>query len=862
MISSEEIKNKLWNGANELRGSMDASRYKDYMLGLMFYKFLSDKTLQSFAKISDSKLIGKELYLQYKETVTSYNKEGVPLKDNLIINAIGKYQGYYILPDELFQSWQDAITKGEFELQKVQDALFDFEKNIVSENNINEFKGLFSGMNLTEDAALGSSLKVKNENITALIELFSDLNLPDLLEQDVVGDIYEYLIGKFAMEAGAKAGEFYTPHYVSELIANLVAVSVKNVRCIYDPAVGSGSLLLKLKNHLSDDAKKTLRYYGQDKNTTAYNLCRMNLLLHGVKPENIDIRNGDTLGIDWPDDPTRPGQGILFDAVMMNPPYSLKKWNKSGINNQDPRFEFVGGILPPDGKGDYAFLAHGLFHLNTTGAMGIVLPHGVLFRGASEGEIRKILVDKNCIDAIIGLPEKMFTNTDIPVLVMILKKNRNSNEPTVFIDASKESIKVGKQNILLEKHIAKITDAYIARKEIPNFCHLASREEIIKNEYNLNISRYIEPETNDKFPDDVDAHLLGGIPSRDLEKLQFLNQVIPNFVKEYFDEIRPCYLSPKIDFGYIKSCVLNSEVLSQNKNKLNSKLDSFIEKYWNLLSNWNSTFNLKQKKKEMLKEIKEFLLSFLFIDAYAGYQVVSDLWKNCLELDLPYIQEKGLHEAARLKVPNMVEKGSGSSKHLEQDGLRSAIVPTELIKSEFMKDKLDNILKLNSELDALKEEFENIKEANLSSEESVLSDYLKDDDSEELDQKKIKAGLKRKDIAPEEYAVLSVLENVNNKITNKKKEIKIVKLKLEEQVQEKIENLTKEEVELLMHKKWFSELKSDVEKLLIKPLNKDLDDLNGLIQKYSYTISDIDNQIQSLEADLEEFKRDLVRVYE
>lgn len=148
----------------------------------------------------------------------------------------------------------------------------------------------------------------------------------------------------------------------------------------------------------------------------------MNLLLHGVKPENIDIRNGDTLGIDWPDDPTKPGQGILFDAVMMNPPYSLKKWNKSGINNQDPRFEFVGGILPPNGKGDYAFLAHGLFHLNTTGAMGIVLPHGVLFRGASEGEIRKILVDKNCIDAIIGLPEKMFTNTDIPVLVMILKK--------------------------------------------------------------------------------------------------------------------------------------------------------------------------------------------------------------------------------------------------------------------------------------------------------------------------------------------------------------------------------------------------------------------------------------------------------
>lgn len=862
MISIEEIKSRLWNGANELRGSMDASRYKDYMLGLMFYKFLSDKTLQAYAKMSNSKLVGKELYLDFKEKVKSFQKPDTPTKNNPVISAIGKYQGFYILPEHLFQKWQEDIDEGEFELQNVQDALSEFERNIVSETNSDDFKGLFSGMKLTEDAALGASLKVKNENITALIGLFADLNLPELQEQDIVGDVYEYLIGQFAMESGAKAGEFYTPAYVSELIANLVSVSVKDVKSIYDPAVGSGSLLLKMKNHLSEDAKKELRYFGQEKNTTTYNLCRMNLLLHGVKPENMDIRNGDTLGEDWPDDPNRPGQGILFDAVMMNPPYSLKGWNKAGINNLDPRFEYVGGILPPDNKGDYAFLAHGLFHLQSNGAMGIVLPHGVLFRGATEGEIRKKLIDKNCIDAVIGLPAGMFTNTGIPVLVMILRKNRNSNDPVIIIDASNDYTKVGKQNILQEKHIAKITDAYIARQEIPNFCHLATRDEIISNEYNLNIPRYVESALTEKFPDDVDAHLLGGLPSTDIEKLHLLNKVFPDFVQNNFDEIRTGYLTPNKEFNEIKSSILASKILAQKKDSIHSQLDDFISKYWNKFFHWCKENNPVKEKEEMLVEIKNLLSTYKFIDAYGGYQVVSDLWKESLNKDLPYIQENGLYDAARLKVPNMIEKGSGANKHQEQDGFRSAIVPSELIESELLKDELKKIESLNSELDSLYERFEEIKENNLTDSDdsdAILSEYLKED-SEELDRKKIKEGLKSKSKDSNEYAVLKEIEGLYTKIASKNKEIKTAQNELKAKVEEKIEHLTNEEIVLLMHKKWFDVIKSETDILLLQPINSELEVLNSLINKYAMTISDLDKQILALDEAIANFEKDLEKI--
>ncbi|NLJ80084.1 MAG: type I restriction-modification system subunit M, partial [Firmicutes bacterium] len=389
MITSDEIKRRLWDGANELRGSMDASRYKDYMLGLMFYKFLSDKTLDAFrtyAGLTNSNTV--ELLQEYRNAHKRYGEQ--------LIKMLHNTQGYYVLPEYLYQTWLEDIDSGDFELQKVTDSLNNFERTIAVTGDLQDFKGLFSTSTIDlTDSALGSNLNERSKNVKELIKLFADLNMVALQESDVLGDAYEYLIGQFAMESGKKAGEFYTPKQVSEVMAQIVAKSGK-IKSIYDPTVGSGSLLLTVGKHMPENDRKILHYYGQERNTATYNLARMNLLLHGVRPERMTVRNGDTLAEDWPEDPERPNEGVLFDVVVMNPPYSVKNWNREDLKVSDPRFE-IAGVLPPNSRGDYAFLLHGLYHLGPEGTMAIVLPHGVLFRGGAEGEIRKRLLDRDLI---------------------------------------------------------------------------------------------------------------------------------------------------------------------------------------------------------------------------------------------------------------------------------------------------------------------------------------------------------------------------------------------------------------------------------------------------------------------------------
>lgn len=351
----------------------------------MFYKFLSDKTLDTF-KITAGldRMAEQELVKEYHKAREEHGESLDTTLQNLL--------GYFVLPEHLYQTWIMDINSGDFEVQKVTDSLNNFERTIATKGGSDDFKGLFSSSTIDlTDTALGSNLHERSKNIQALIMLFADLNMVNLQKGDILGDAYEYLIGQFAMESGKKAGEFYTPYQVSEVMAQIVAKS-SDIRSIYDPAVGSGSLLLTVGKHLDSDAQKILNYYGQEKNTATYNLTRMNLLLHGVRPEKMTIKNGDTLSYDWLEDPEKPNQGVLFDAVVMNPPYSVKNWNSAGLKISDPRFE-IAGVLPPNSKGDYAFLLHGLFHLGQNGTMAIVLPHGVLFRGGAEGQIRKRLFE-------------------------------------------------------------------------------------------------------------------------------------------------------------------------------------------------------------------------------------------------------------------------------------------------------------------------------------------------------------------------------------------------------------------------------------------------------------------------------------
>lgn len=651
MITSEEIKARLWNGSNELRGSMDASRYKDYMLGLMFYKFLSDQTLKTFATTAG---ISKEedWFEEYKNAHQEYDTELEKMIQDIL--------GYFVRPEHLYQTWVQDMNAGNFEVQKVTDSLNQFERSIAVTNGSDDFKGLFSSSTLDlTDTALGSNLNERNKNIQALIRLFEDLDMVALQNGDVLGDAYEYLIGQFAMESGKKAGEFYTPHQVSEVMAQIVATN-QNITSIYDPTVGSGSLLLTVKKYLSEELQKSLNYYGQEKNTATYNLTRMNLLLHGVRPEKMSIKNGDTLGQDWPEDPERPNEGVQFDAVVMNPPYSIKNWNRAGLKPSDPRFE-IAGVLPPDSKGDFAFLLHGLYHLSTTGTMAIVLPHGVLFRGSAEGEIRKRLLEKNQIDAVIGLPSNLFTNTGIPVCIIILKKNRELNEPVIFIDASRNFIKVGKQNALQEKDIAKIVDVYKNRIEEKGYSHLASRQELIQNEFNMNIPRYVTA-IDEVIPHNVDAHLYGGIPADNLDSLVALHQTVPEILGKAVYEKRPGYFELIQPIEEFSEAVLSSETVKEEIVQVVTSVQEYIDEYWGKLRQLTPGLTSRQLKDEMLGDIKTRLSEFPQLELYDGYQIIAEIWTKCLSKDIEFIEQLGFYEAARTPEPNMIIKGTGKNK--------------------------------------------------------------------------------------------------------------------------------------------------------------------------------------------------------
>ncbi|HEL1601887.1 TPA: type I restriction-modification system subunit M [Streptococcus suis] len=852
MITSEEIKLRLWNGANELRGSMDASRYKDYMLGLMFYKFLSDQTLKTFASTAG---VGNESNW-YQEYILAHQEYGTELE-----KMIQDVLGYFVRPEHLYQTWVKDMNEGRFEVQKVTDSLSQFERSIAVAKGSDDFQGLFASSTLDlTDTALGSNLNERSKNIQALIRLFEDLDMVALQNGDVLGDAYEYLIGQFAMESGKKAGEFYTPHQVSEVMAQIVATN-SSISSIYDPTVGSGSLLLTVKKHLSEDKQKSLNYYGQEKNTATYNLTRMNLLLHGVRPEKMSIKNGDTLSQDWPEDPERPNEGVQFDAVVMNPPYSVKNWNRSGLKPSDPRFE-IAGVLPPDSKGDFAFLLHGLYHLGTQGTMAIVLPHGVLFRGAAEGEIRKRLLEKNQIDAVIGLPSNLFTNTGIPVCIIILKKNRDLNEPVLFIDASRNFIKAGKQNALQEKDIAKIVDVYTTRTEVDGYSHLASRQELIQNDYNMNIPRYVTA-LDEEIPHDVDAHLYGGIPKKNIDSLTVLNQTVKEVLDNAFSENRPGYLTLHQSIEEFSRAVLSSPVVRAEYEQVQSTIAAFIEEYWTKLHRLQTETNTRLLKEEMLADIKKRLSQFDQIDIYEGYQIIAEIWTKTLTHDAELIEQLGFYEAGRTREPNMVTKGKNKEK--VQDGWNGVIIPNSLIASECYGDELayiDSLKNRISEIDSeVSELVENAKVED-SEEYNALFDVLKkNEDGEALDSfegKLVKAALKEAVKGSTEFGFLKQVDDLAKEKSTVAKEIKTKEQELKELVSNRIQVLTDEEVDQLLYKKWFGHVTDKALELVELPLKAEIAIIEELHNRYAETLDDMDAEIALLETELENLMKELV----
>lgn len=482
----QSITNKLWAMANELRGTMDASEYKNYILAFMFYRYLSEHQEEYLLKNNVIDVIeGESINESYNSQVDESELEDY-------LQDISASLGYAIDPKDTWQSLIDKINDSQVIPSDYQTIFDHFNKNAeLNKEAVKDFRGVFNDINLG-DSRLGNSTNERAKSLSNIVKLVDSIEYKGNDGKDILGEIYEYLIGQFAANAGKKGGEFYTPHQVSKILAKVVTEGVEKcdeLFSVYDPTMGSGSLLLTVGQELPKGTP--MKYFGQELNTTTYNLARMNLMMHGISYNNMVLSNADTLESDWPDGPDAKGidHPRSFDAVVANPPYSAK-WDNDETKLKDPRFSEYGKLAPAS-KADYAFILHSIYHLNKTGTMAIVLPHGVLFRGAAEGKIRETLIGKNYLDTIIGLPANLFYGTSIPTVILVLKKNRE-NKDILFIDASNDFEKNKNQNNLRDEDIDKIIKTYKERKDVEKYAHLASIEEIRENDFNLNIPRYVD----------------------------------------------------------------------------------------------------------------------------------------------------------------------------------------------------------------------------------------------------------------------------------------------------------------------------------------------------------------------------------
>lgn len=465
-----ELQKQLWSIANTLRGNMDANDFKNYILGLIFYRYLSE----NLVNYAENKLLKDDnIYYVDAWKNSEYREE---LKRYLIDDS---NIGYYIEADNLWSQLIFKIQTGKFDISMLQKAINAISDSTLGNEAEDDFENLFEDMDLS-NSKLGRGEAERTKLISTVMLKINDIDFHyGDAEIDILGDAYEYLIGQFAASAGKKAGEFYTPQQVSRILAKLVSLNKSKLQKVYDPTCGSGSLLLRIGKET-----KVTSYYGQEFNSTTYNLARMNMLLHGVSFKHFDIKNDDTL--------ERPRHiDLKFDAIVANPPYSAN-WSADEEFIEDERFSAY-GKLAPKSKADYAFIQHMIYQLSDNGTMAVVLPHGVLFRGASEKTIREYLIkEQNYLDAVIGLPANIFYGTSIPTCILVFKKCRENEDNVLFIDASRDFEAGKNQNRLRDEDVEKIVETYKERKEIDKYSHLASLKEISENDYNLNIPRYID----------------------------------------------------------------------------------------------------------------------------------------------------------------------------------------------------------------------------------------------------------------------------------------------------------------------------------------------------------------------------------
>ena len=830
-MNKQELANRIWESANKMRSKIEANEYKDYILGFIFYKYLSDQEIKVLKENDFDDADIKDLREDEIET----------------LEYVQRNIGYFISYENLFSTW---ISKGrDFDVSDVRDALSAFNR-LIYPTHKKVFDKVFDTLQ-TGLSKLGDSSNSQTKAISGLLQLIKDIPMDGKQDYDVLGFIYEYLISQFAANAGKKAGEFYTPHEVSVLMSEIVAEHLKGEKeiKIYDPTSGSGSLLINIGNSISKymEEYNNIKYYAQELKENTYNLTRMNLVMRGIKPDNIVTRNGDTLEEDWPffdeNDPVNTYNPLYVDAVVSNPPYS-QAWDPSN-KEHDPRYSRFG--LAPKGKADYAFLLHDLFHIKPDGIMTIVLPHGVLFRGGEEGQIRKNLIENNHIDTIIGLPANIFFGTGIPTIIIVLKQKRE-NTDTLIIDASKGFIKEGKNNKLRASDIKRIVDAVMNRESIDKFTKLVSREEIRSNDYNLNIPRYVdssEPaETWDLY-----ASMFGGIPMTEIDGLEEYWKAFPTLKSALFTNSDIPYV--ELATEDIKNTIRNHADIKTFENAFK---DAFADFHLYLKEEWIEKMEhveINKSENVISENIFKRLDQVPLIDKYEAYQILDDEWGK-IAVDLEIIQTEGFATTKKVD-PNLVTKKKDGKEQEIQDGWVGRVIPFELVQKELLSDRYKELREKEARLAEIPSLCEEIIE-DMTEEEK--DGQVLNDNNDAFVAKEVTKKLKelKKEAPTEEVKSfidkLDRYERLSKEEKDLKKEIKSETAKLHMLTKETIENLTDSMVCELLDKKWIGNLLESINKLPDTIVDNLVSKIQALESKYKTTYFELEKEIKETEMKL------------
>ncbi len=838
-MNKKQLAQKIWASANQMRSKIEANEYKDYILGFVFYKYLSDKEIK-FLKENDYND-------EYLKTLSE--------EDDETVKWVQANVGYFIAYKDLFSTW---LSMGkDFDVSNVRDALSAFSR-LISNTHKKVFDKVFDTLQ-TGLSKLGDSSGSQTKAISGLLTLIKDIPMNGKQDYDVLGFIYEYLISNFAANAGKKAGEFYTPHEVSLLMSEIVASHLKGRSeiKIFDPTSGSGSLLINIgksvAKYMTDD--NNIKYYAQELKENTYNLTRMNLVMRGIKPDNIVTRNADTLESDWPyfdeNDPVNTYNPLYVDAVVSNPPYS-QAWDPTNKEN-DPRYARFG--LAPKSKADYAFLLHDLFHIKPDGIMTIVLPHGVLFRGGEEGDIRKNLIESNHIDAIIGLPANIFFGTSIPTIIMVLRQNRE-NTDVLVIDASKGFIKEGKNNKLRASDIKRIADTFIKRESIPKFSRTVSREEIRNNGYNLNIPRYVDSSDATEHWD-IYASMFGGIPTDEIDELHEFWSAFPALKKALFTESDIPYVNVAVDD--IKNAIKDHPDVVGFEKTFVAAFDTFPSFLRDKLINQMGNVDLSRMETVLSEDIFERLKGIPLIDKYVAFQLLDDEWTS-ISIDLEVLKTEGV-SAIKKVDPNLVIKRKDGKEQEVQEGWVGHILPFDLVQTTLLSSEKEELRNLESRLAEIPAEYESIIDGMSEDEKESCNEVLTEENdafvSKEVSKK---INVLKKDNTPECVALCSLLEKVETLIKEEKSikaQIKKKKAELQVRTKDAIENLRDEQALELLEKKWIDPLIKALYELPGTVINNLENKIQSIQSKYATTFFEVEQQISETESSLSEMIDDL-----